>query len=222
MSAVAWAAGSAVARPRGGGDVGGQFQWLAEGAEVGSARLESLSGRRSKKGRRKGHSPPPQRTRTATAALLPRHFVSIPSLPLPRELSRERRAPTLPLPLRPRVPYFLDTFAAPGHAPYVCWGHPFSRGQSTRLGVVAESSELLSWVSAARKEIGCNSGMTESCSEGWNCHQSSAHCRVDSCAKSGESSEQEIRMQDTSISQVFDHHLLPLLQLQLYSPFPSR
>lgn len=143
---------------------------------MGSARLESLSGRRSKKGRRKGHSPPPQRTTTATAALLPRHFVSIPSLPLPRELSRERRAPTLPLPLRPRVPYFLDTFAAPGHAPHVCWGHPFGRGQSTRLGVVAEPSELLSWVSAVRKEIGCNSGMSESCSEGWNCHQSSAHC----------------------------------------------
>ncbi|TKC35566.1 hypothetical protein EI555_009520, partial [Monodon monoceros] len=147
------------------------FQWLAEGAEVGSARLESLSGRRSKKGRRKGHSPPPQRTTTATAALLPHHFVSSPSLPLPRELSRERRAPTLPLPLRPRVPYFLDTFAAPGHAPQVCWGHPFGRGQSTRLGVVAERSELLSWVSAVRKEIGCNSGMSESCSEGFYNHK---------------------------------------------------
>ncbi|KAB0404778.1 hypothetical protein E2I00_006951, partial [Balaenoptera physalus] len=61
------------------------FQWLAEGAEVGSTRLESLSGRRRKKGRGKGHSPPAQRTTTATAALLPRHFVSSPSLPRLRE-----------------------------------------------------------------------------------------------------------------------------------------
>lgn len=100
-----------------------------------------------------------------------------PPWPAPRELSRERRAPTLLLPLWPRVRQVLDVFAAPDHAPRVHWGYQASEGQSTQLGVVAERSELLSRVSAVGKEVGFNSEMSGFCSEGWNCHQSSACCK---------------------------------------------
>lgn len=102
-----------------------------------------------------------------------------PSPPRPsrRELSRERRTPTLLLPLWPSVSQVLDIFAAPDHAQRVHWSHQASEGQSTQLGVVAEPSELLSWISAVRKEVGFNSGMSGFCSEGWNCHQSSARCK---------------------------------------------
>lgn len=205
MSAAAWAAGSASRGLGGGGGCGGQGKGQERGRggeEEGSAGwsaaatcwalLVPVAGRgggsgkrsawisqwegkereagkgpfaRSRENGRRGRSgapPPPPHPQPPAAPTL--------------ELSRERRAPTPPLRLPPRVPLVLDNFTPPDHAPRMRWGRRASRSLSTRLGVVTQRSEMLNWVSAVRKEVGFNSGMPEFCSEGWTCHQSSAHC----------------------------------------------
>lgn len=111
------------------------FQRQAEGAEVGSARPESLRG--EEKGEEAGQRPQARAARTAALrprCCNPRRRVLRPRGPHPAN-SRESNAH----PLRPSgcghgVPPVPDTFAAPGHAPRVRRGHQPGRGLPARLG----------------------------------------------------------------------------------------
>lgn len=137
---------------------------------MGSARLESLNGRGSEGRRGKGGSPAPGRTASQPPSYSP------PPGPQPlsastSELSRERRAPTPPLPLWSRVSLGLDTFAALDHAPRVRKGQPVGQSSLPGWGSWQSTRSCLE----VRKEMGFSARMSGSCSEGWNCHQSSAH-----------------------------------------------
>ncbi|XP_019518767.1 PREDICTED: uncharacterized protein LOC109393720 isoform X3 [Hipposideros armiger] len=165
MSAAAWAAGSAVARPwrgrrrrwrrpgkeeekrkerrrrRGAPASRPQqlvrlryFQRQAEGAEVGSARPESLNWEEKEK--EAGKMPLARAGRTAAPrprCCNPRRLLFRP-LGLHHANSRESEAhPLRPSGCGPRVPHVLDTFAAPDYTPRVRWGHQAHRGLSTGL-----------------------------------------------------------------------------------------
>lgn len=82
---------------------------------------------------------------------------SSPPRPSPREFSRERRAPTRVLPGL-RVRRVLEVLEARDRAQAGRWGHQAREGRSAPLGVVAERSEPVGWVSAVGKGMGSTPG----------------------------------------------------------------
>lgn len=113
------------------------FQRQAEGAEVGSARPESLSG--EEKGKEAGQRPLARAGRTAAprprCCNPRRRLLGPPGSPRSRELSRELRTPAPPLGLRPPGPSGSGHLCSPGPRPASPPGPP-GRWRPVSAGLV--------------------------------------------------------------------------------------
>lgn len=136
---------------------------------MGSAPLESLNGRGRKERRGKGRSPArgeqPQRPPRCT----PLRLLSSPLRP---PLANSRESDARPLHPRPAAAgrSLSGHLCSMGPRPTVTpgLGYQARGGLSTRLVGCGRALQL------PGRKWGFNSGMSGSCSEGWNCHQNSA------------------------------------------------